>query len=222
MSCSKAAQDLPASPAKRLRTSQFARPLGHRLSSEEVRTLLKLRRHPGGSSDYHAAGLGLKAGPSTLEDFSAWPTIMVKDFLSMPNGSARLSRVAAFVEKGLIAHSDCSGKCTPEVALEMMDVALQQNGIVLLEEWMVPWRTCDASDLCLEVESKLIRRPCHIFKGVLEKLPEVHADAIRRMRPQANASKEERVDAYQPMDDYLARHSNTLYPKGATARNCIL
>ena len=222
MSCSKAAQDLPASPAKRLRTSQFARPLGHRLSSEEVRTLLKLRRRPGGSSDYHAAGLGLKAGPSTLEDFSAWPTIMVKDFLSMPNGSARLSRVAAFVEKGLIVHSDCSGKCTPEAALEMMDVALQQNGIVLPEEWMIPWRTCDASDLCLEVESKLIRRPCRMFKGVLEKLPEVHADAIRRMRPQANASKEERVDAYQSMDDYLARHSKTLYPKGATARNCIL
>ena len=60
------------------------------------------------------------------------------------------------------------------------------------------------------------------FKGVLEKLLEVHVDAIRRTRPQANASKEERVDAYQSMDDYLARHSKTLYPKGATARNCIL
>jgi hypothetical protein len=104
---------------------------GERLQSDDVAKLMSLRRLVGGSIDYHIAADGLKRGPTCMEQVSGWPRLMVEDFFNIEGGRERLFRLGSLLESGLVVHTDCSGKCSPEASLELLDVALQDYGLHL-------------------------------------------------------------------------------------------
>jgi hypothetical protein len=207
------------SPAKRPRRDHA---WGRKLSHDEVMTLLQSRRRVGGSTEYHHLAGGLRPGPTCMEEVFSWPRLMVKDYLEMQGGAERLRRVASLLETGLIIHTDCSGKCSPEATLEILDVALAENGIKLPPGWLVWWRACDNSKLCQRVISKLPRGPAHLFDGMLGKLAETAQDAIASMRPPKKSSMQAKLEAYANMDKYLVEHAALLYSKDAVASNCVL
>ena len=103
-------------------------PPGCTLSKAQVEQLMKARNRVGRILEYHSAVAGLKAGPASLQGLSQWPEHMVKDIMRMPGSNRSLKRMLALLERGLVFHSDCSGKCTPEQTLMLLEDGLRLNG----------------------------------------------------------------------------------------------
>ena len=47
------------------------------------------------------------------------------------------TKVASLLEEGLIVHSDCSGKLSPEATLKLLEFSFEQCGIHLQSGWLV-------------------------------------------------------------------------------------
>ena len=77
--------DEPRSKRRRL-CKQWNRSFGHKLSEEEYKTLLALRRLVGGSVQYLAEAANMKMGAAGFEELSAWPDIMIADLKQLPLG----------------------------------------------------------------------------------------------------------------------------------------
>lgn len=193
-----------------------------KLTGEQLQQLLRLRRQLGGSLAYHCHARGLPTGPSCIGQVAQWPRLMVRDFFHGWAGNLRARRLCSLLEDGLVVHTECSGKMTPEATSLMMDVALRQNGMVLPRDWLVNFAACDSSLMCQKVISSAKHAPIHLFKGMLEKLPTKHQEAIKARRPAAEASKEDRVAAYRSMDKYLRDHANEIYPPGSRTASCCI
>ena len=137
-------------------------------------------------------------------------------------GSQRISRLASLLESGVVVHTDCSGKCSPEACFELLDVALLDIGVALPDGWLVLWRACDAAKLCQRVSSNMAHRPFHIFDGLIGKLPMKHQKELHSRRPDPKASAEDRSEGYAQMDAYLDANAKQIYSTNAVAGICIL
>lgn len=198
------------------------------LSNDEVSQLIQLRARVGGSIDYHIAAAGLPAGPSTVEEFSAWPSLMLSHFF-FQTGRAGIHRVGSLLESGLIVHSDCSGKLSPEATWQLLDVALSSNGLQLPSGWLIPWRACDNALTCQEVMKRSAAPPKHIFSGLLEKLPGHDVSEIKDLVAKASVSADlfgpaavSRVESRQQVCEYLQRRKSKLFGRDKSAGNCIM
>jgi len=210
-------------PLKRQRFDGLAiRGRRRRLTPDEVDCLLGMRC-PGGTLQYHLATKGIPHGPETLEDILSWPVPMVHNYLFTPGSASavRRSRLLSLWEDGIMVHSDCSGKLTPEAALVLLKHCLHKDGVRFPEEVLFFWRACDKSKLCLSVIQQSSHRPVHLFTGLLEKLPEKHIKQIAALRPSADASKQKRAEAFDSMGAYLREHSKELYGPHMQANNCV-
>lgn len=195
---------------------------GMRLSLSETRRLLSLRSKVGGTLEYHIAAAGLKVGPGSVADLFTWPAHLVKDYLDMPGGRARLLRVASLLERGLVVHTDCSGRGTPESTLLLLDVALREVGFALPAEWLGFWRACDSSKLCQDVLLASAHKPVHMFTSLLKMLPYDTQNEIKKLRPSAGADYDTKVAAYRSMNTYLRQNAHRLYGREQRAHNCVL
>lgn len=212
-------QDTPHAPAPEA-PADTGSLFGTSLTDADVDRLISLRRLVGGTLQYHSAANGLKGGPQNLRALSAWPEFMIRDFAQQHGGGLRMHRMRSLLEAGLIVHSDFSGKCSPEAALELLEEGMLQNHMPLPESWLVLWSACDSSRTCQKVISNLPRRPIHLFDSMLGKLPKNHQAAIERMRPQKDDDQQTRANAYTRMLPYLESHAADLYIGHKQSANC--
>ena len=141
-----------------------AKDYGHRLTDAEYQTLLQLRRCIGGSVEYMLGASDVnKMGPSSFEELSAWPDTMLMDWLAQPGGKARMGRLVGVLQEGLIMHSDCSGKLSPEATLMLLSIALSNQGVTLKPDWLALWRTSDIAKECQEFIRNSNLKPIHCF-----------------------------------------------------------
>ena len=214
--------------AKRLRTAAAERPerlplaATERLAPGQVKQLMGLRRQVGGTLEYHSRAQGLPSGPTSLSELASWPRLMVRDFVESQGGSARTNRLASLLEHGLVVHTDCSGKMTPEAALATLDIALRQNGVRLPQDWLVLFRACDNSAMCQKFIMEAGHRPMHLFSGLLEKLPLKFQEKIVNMRPTASDDRTARAAAHKAIGDLLQANREMLYELDPTAGNCLV
>ena len=195
------------------------------LSGAKVDQLLGLRRTVGGTLQYHVAAEGLPGGPANLGELLTWPTIMVQQYLFSGHdrdSRARRTRLLSLWEEGLVVHSDCSGKLTPEATLVLLRHSLFKHGVSFPEEVLFFWRACDLSKVCQTViQGSTSHSPVHLFTGLLERLPEEHMQQVVALRPAPCDTKEDRAAAFERMGAYLRDHASKMYGPAMTAENCM-
>ena len=176
-----------------LESSAVSRPAVGRLTAGEVQTLLSLRNPHmlGGSAKYHVRSEHLPKGPANIDEIARWPYLMVYDYFSGEAGARRASRVRNLLQHGLIVHSDCSGKLTPEATLLLFEAGMKQNGLDLPRDWLVFYRANELSPQCREIIAGCSHRPLHCFSGFLQMHPTEHAENIASMRPRADDTPQE-------------------------------
>lgn len=200
-------------------TAGRQRPAGEPIGA--ALTLLKLRSTSAGSVDYHIQARDLQPGPSSLEDIASWPLGVLDALWAGDHGAARRQRTVALLQSGVILHSDCSGKLTPEACFHIMVKAMAQRLAPLPEDSIIAWRASDNSPLCQRVINGHKLCPVHVFDGLLGKLPTAHQIAIEKLRPQPTDSDNERATAFDRIDRYLHDRAHTLYGRTARATNCL-
>ena len=198
-----------------------------------MKRLLELRSTSVGSMEYHVLAAGLPPGPQSVQDLASWPCWNLDtlwgcadddELDSLTNEAAvHRRRVEGILSSGMVLHSDCSGKLSPEAAFKMTEIAMRSRGCKVMQEPVFAmWRACDNSPLCQRVIGNSKLRPVHSFAGMLEKLPEEHRRQIEQRRPPPEASRKERIKAYCEMDVYLRKKSATLYNRAAQSKSCLL
>lgn len=192
------------------------------LSPRQVDQIIALRQKVGGTLDYFAHAEGLRQGPSSLDELCAWPETMLSNFIRMPGGGLRLRRILSLLEDGAVIHTDCSGRMTPETALQMLDIALKECGAALPDGWCVFWRSCDSAPACQTVMAGARCRPQHIFKGLLTHLPEEEQREVEARRPPRAAPIAERAEAFASMRAYLKGRASSIYERSARSSSCLL
>lgn len=147
---------------------------------------------------------------------------MVQEYLFSGHDSrARRSRLLSLWEEGIVVHSDCSGKLTPEATLLLLQRSLSEHGVRFPDEVLFFWRACDRSKVCQTVIQHCGHSPVHLFTGLLERLPEQHVKEVIAKRPSPDDSKEDRAAAFERMAAYLREHASELYGPAMTAQNCM-
>ena len=195
------------------------RTFGHKLTQSEYDTLIHIRRLVGGSVQYfHEADI--KMGPRSFDELSAWPDLMLVDFMEMPNGRARLARVLAILENGLAVHTDCSGKMTPEAVLLMLAVALRHQGFQLRDDWLGLWRASDLAPECQEFIRNSTHRPMHLFNDFMGRQPHHAQIQLKHLRALPGASLAQREIAHNTQVAYLEENKISL-SQAFTGRNCL-
>ena len=136
----------------------------------------------GGSFEYcqFIHEFGFRRGPLDAAGFADWPIHAVQRL-----SPAAFARVDRLLRPGIVAHTDCSGRFTPECALKFLIKAMQSCGAPKYHMGVLqPWRACDLSTLSRRI--MLMDTPCkarHVFKSMLDKLPGEVASKISDMRP---------------------------------------
>eukprot|EP00969_Alexandrium_andersonii_P023327 1019273-Alexandrium_andersonii.AAC.1 len=121
----------------------------------------------GGTVAYYKRAAHLPAGPESVEELADWPRTLLRDMAGAK--SSAMCRLAALLEAGLIAHTDCSGQLTPECAMQMLFHYLETDWHMDIPEGLILWRTCDKSRLCERMAlENTVRMPFHVFHGMLE------------------------------------------------------
>ena len=169
---------------------------------------------------YFNKAANVKMGAANFEEWSAWPDLVLMDFMQMPLGRARFARVRAVLESGLVVHSDCSGKMTPEAVLQMLDIALRRQGFHLPKEWLGLWRACDSAPQCQDFIRATSKRPMHLFVDLMGRLPLCTQLHLNHLRPLAGATANQREIAHTAQVAYLEENKINLSTY-FTARNCL-
>jgi site-specific DNA-cytosine methylase len=164
----------------------------------------------------------MKSGPESLEALLDWPADLVQRIASHPTGACCLQRIASLVHSGLVTHTDCSGKMSPEVALNMTFRALAPRGVTLPPGGLVCWRACDNAPVCQRLIMANDFAPVHLFKGLLDKLTQAEQCSVRALRPDKNATVEVKTAAYTAIGQYLRTNSAQLYGRGKRSATCLL
>ena len=212
-------EDEPRSKRRR-QLKQWSRRFGHMLSSDEYNTLISIRRLVGGSVQYFNETSNMKMGAASFEELSAWPDIMIMDFMRMPFGRARLASLRNVCEWGLVMHSDCSGKMTPEAVLQVLDIALRRQGFVLPDDWIALWRACDSAVSCQDFLRGASNRPMHLFVDLMGRQPPVDQVHLKHLRPLPGATPNQRELAHRAQVAHLEENKIKL-SQAFTARNCL-
>ena len=169
---------------------------------------------------YFNEAANMKMGAASFEELSAWPDLMLIDFMQMPLGRARLARVRGVLEWGLVVHFDCSGKMTPEAVLQMLDIALRRQGFHLPTGWLALWRACDSATQCQDFIRAASKRPMHLFVDLMGRLPLMSQLHLKHLRPLAGATPNQREIAHKAQVVHLEGNKINL-STAFTARNCL-
>lgn len=129
--------------------------------------------------------------------------------------------------KGLVVHTDFSGKQCVETSLRMLGKVLRQRGLVgsasasassatsdEIEggavDWLVSWAACDIDDVSRRIMLKSRYPTEHVFSSVAARLPPKMQKDLQGMRPADTDSDEQKADSYKSMLQYLRKHRRQL------------
>lgn len=172
---------------------------------------------------YHMLAEGLPPGPSSLDDLSLWPEQMLIDYYSKSGaGAAALHRTASLLQHGLVVHSDCSGKLTPEFCLKLFGLAAKVVNLTLPPDWLVLWRCCDSAPACQRFVLNCGNNgPVHMFDSLVGKLGAAAQKHIASLRPAKDDSRDDREASYGAMRDFLVKNKKALFGRDKMSSNCI-
>jgi hypothetical protein len=140
-------------------------------------------------------------------------------------GWIRRHRMRELLRHSHVIHHDYAGRLSVETSLAMTGVSMQEDfDEPLPDPWVCFFAACDNNKSCqkliLAMPPKL--RPCHLFKSLLEKLPDAEVQKIEGMRPDENASKEDQRVAYETMRQYLEKHAHKLFKRAKRSPTCLI
>ncbi len=184
---------------------------------------VKRRRARGGTWGYHEQVAGLALGPESLEELAGWPSGMMERLLGEDEvRAARSAKLASLLSAGMVLHTDCSGRMTPENTLAMMAAALCRSGVALRPDWLVNWRGCDTLTSSQRIMAEAgPQAPVHIFSSVLARMPPKHQAALKRMKPEPGAGVTARTEAYNAMGAYLRKHRSEIFARDTCSATCL-
>lgn len=200
-----------ASPSKRLRKHGSDASACDALPGSDLRVV-------GGTVDYRLRAQAWPSGPADAAAVLDWPSDIVSMLKESKNGGAMLDRLIALWHPGVVVHSDCSGRMTPEIALRMVGVAL---GTRLPQTWLASYRATDIDQLCQQIAMRSEPGPMHLWSNILDRVPSALRATIVSMRPAPEIADDEKAEAMKAMGEFIHRHKRIMFPKGGTARGCL-
>ena len=176
--------------------------------------------------------LGVKEGPTTLEELLEWPTRHCEDLWSGPSGELMKTRAESVLKCGLILHSDYSGQMCAETGVRMQVQGMIQSGACVQEDHVISWSTCDFQKLCQRVMLNASHKPRHLFGNILDQIPEHDAEHLKSLRPPRYTTKPtsqkeqesrnvEAARAYEQQRKYLMASRMRIFDVGRRA-HCLL
>ena len=180
----------------------------------------KLQSQQGaGTLGYLLRTADLRDGPQDIEELADWPELLWKCVRQRRDSQVLHERVKSMMAAGIVLHSECSGKLSLETALKMLflDRNIEIAGSTDVNTGIFTWKACDTSSLCQRVALASPHKPIHVFKGMLEVMPQHHQDKIIGLRPPASAPLEQKKEAYAAMGAHLREHQVELCGRHSTA-----
>lgn len=173
----------------------------------------------GGSLDYYIQTANDRPGPRTLDDLLDWPAFL--DNLAFEqdggDGPVRRARLQALLQPGLVSHTDCSGKMTPETVLCIMGMKHQ-----LPPGWLANFRCCDVDSLCQKVcQNSGHLTPMHMFSSLAGRLPTKWQRELAKLRPRENSGVGQTEVALDKMRHLMQQHSKDMFGD-QMAGNCLM
>ncbi|CAE7282990.1 unnamed protein product [Symbiodinium sp. CCMP2592] len=218
-----------SSPSKRSATdSDFSRnPSTEQLQLQEYEATSlagspapRKERKLSGRTAQAAAKQNFLPGFATVESLEQWPTELLLRIFGKEQGDTgfrRRRRLEAALQHGLVLHTDFSGKGSVEQMLRMFDV---ERRVRLQDVW---FRCFQANDIQKEALDALVDQsvesPEHVFKGLLETLPQSEQARIKSLRPEPRARKEQAEACHRAQLQYISASRKTLF--AGSASNCI-
>jgi hypothetical protein len=128
-------------------------------SQSRLSSLASSAQVVGGSVDYYTKFGTLPYGPASVEDFTDWPQITLKNIFGCPRDGplavvgavVRRRRFERALEGGVAMHTDFSGKGSVETSLRMLSKAMQDLNFHVPNGWFQCWRANDNNSVCQAV-----------------------------------------------------------------------
>ena len=163
-------------------------------------------------------------GPGTVEELADWPMFLLSGlFAGNDDKKARfLSWCMGLMRHGVVLHTDCSGRLTPEVAFHMFGFTMQRLGADLKPEWLAIWRGSDILPLSQQIMLGAgALGPRHCFPSLQAKLPQKDQDKLAELRPPPDAPVEDRRAAYAKQEAYMRSRHKQAFGRKRTSLQCM-
>ena len=180
----------------------------------------KLARVFGGTFEYIAHAASLRPGPDTPEKLASWPSDMLNRLLG-DKPSVKEARFSSLLNSGLVLHTDCTGRMTPEVMMSILGKVLTCRGVPLRPDWLVNWRGSDILEASQAIMKSSCHSPVHIFTDIMERMRSGHARAIQDLRPSKDADLQTRTQCFTRIGSYMKKHRNSIFARDLTSLRCL-
>jgi hypothetical protein len=160
------------------------------------------------------ASLG-RFGPQSLAEVATWPDAVAKQLFACAPEKAESMK--SLLRNGFVMQTDFSGKMGPELVMKMMQIAWTEHGL-LSDDYDAsrPFcrfaSGCDCSVLSQQIMVSSTGGPEHVFPELLSKMPWEHRVEIERRRPSPRSTREEQLQAYVSMEEYLQKNMQGCFP----------
>jgi len=164
-------------------------------------------------------------GADNVADFSEWPKFFLERLLTRGGynlgDGAVTRRLLAFLSRGIVLHSSCTGRMTPEVALLLLVKALKDRGVQLRDDVLSNFRGCDiatsSQQLMLEAEC---HGPLHVFPSLQSLLPDKIAQQVAALSMKGK-DEHARAQAVLAQDELLKTNRKEIFGLHVRKTGCL-
>ncbi|CAE7180491.1 unnamed protein product [Symbiodinium microadriaticum] len=143
----------------------------------------------------------------SVRELADWPAVLVQ---TMQQNPKMLFRLEQAVGRGVVGHTDFSGRRCSESALNMSFVALSTAGCQVPDT--IRWhRSSDIAEHCQQIALEAQHPPDHVFGSLQSRISAEHLRALERMRPEKTATPSQKASAYAKQWQYLESHLHDLH-----------
>jgi len=164
-------------------------------------------------------------GADNVADFSEWPKFFLERLLTRGGynlgDGAVTQRLLVFLSRGIVLHSSCTGRMTPEVALLLLVKALKDRGMQLRDDVLGNFRGCDiaTSSQQLMLEAKC-HGPLHVFPSLQSLLPDKIAQQVAALSMKGK-DEHSRAEAVSALDELLKTNRKEIFGPHVRKRGCL-
>ena len=161
-----------------------------------------------GSAWYHGRHSHVRAaGPASAAELSNWP-VDLSDAIwggNTAESRARKACAVALLVRGVVIHSDFSGKRSHEAAFRVHSFAMHYHNMFMppLHQWLRFHRSCDPAEACRKIARWGSYPAAHIFHDVSDYFPASVITEVERLRPNAAADLMTKLNSMDDIEQTL-------------------
>ena len=151
--------------------------------------------------------------------FEEWPRVLAKDIEGETTVRYRMERL---LSRGIVGHTDFSGKRCAETALHMALEGVRESGMVSLKEDCLEWWRCSDMDrLCVQLCTDSPRPAKHVYGAVLDRVPLELQKELIKLRPNKDAPAKKRAEAYVEQAAFMRSNNFNCFSNREIMGTCL-